>query len=106
MSAQLDLLAAMRERDLGVELVLERRSEYRTAVENAIAWLAEDGQEFSSDTVRAMAGDPPRGVSTNLVGALFIAASKARVIRPVGWTTSARVVGHANAVRLWVGNRG
>ena len=100
---QLDL--ALRERELGMELVLERRSEYREKVEHAIAWLAEDGQEFDSDTVRTMVGDPPRGVSSNTVGALFNAASKAGLIRAVGFTRSVRIIGHGNRTFLWKGAR-
>jgi hypothetical protein len=101
----LDIVEAMRQRDLGIELVLERRSAYRSKVEDAIASLAASGREFGSDDVRTIAGDPPRGVSTNLTGALFIAASKAGLIRPVGFGYSARVVGHHNLTRRWVGVR-
>ena len=89
-----------------MELVLERRSEYREKVEAAIRWLAEDGQEFNSDDVRAMAGDPPRGVHVNLVGALFVAAATSGLIKPVGFTHSTRLIGHGNWVRSWVGVRG
>jgi hypothetical protein len=95
----------MHQRDLGFELVLERRGDYRAKVEAAIQYLAQDGEEFTSDTVRLMVGDPPRGVSTNLVGALFNTAARAKVIRAVGWTHSARVIGHANTVRSWIGVR-
>jgi hypothetical protein len=102
---QMDLLESMRQRDLGMELVLERYSDYRSKVRAAILWFAVDGQEFGADDVRVMVGDPPRGVSTNLVGALFNAASKAGVIRIVGYGTSARVVGHGNLTRRWVGVR-
>lgn len=104
MSTQLDL--ALRERELGMELILERRSEYREKVEAAMRWLAEDGQEFNSDDVRAMVGDPPRGVHVNLVGALFVAAATSGLIKPVGFTHSTRLIGHGNWVRSWVGVRG
>jgi len=102
-SAVQQLELAMRERDLGIELVLERRSDYRNRVEAAIEFFAQDGQEFDSDMVRALVGDPPRGVSTNLVGALFIAASRRKLIRATGFTHSTRIVGHGNWVRSWVG---
>ena len=101
----MDLLESMRQRDLGMELVLERQSDYRSQVEAAIRWFAEDGQEFSADDVRTLVGDPPRGVSSNLTGALFNAASKAGLIRMVGYGTSARVIGHGNLTRRWVGRR-
>ncbi len=103
---QMDLLESMRQRDIGIELVLERRSAYRGDVEAAIRWFARDGKEFSADDVRTLVGDPPRGVSTNLVGALFMGASRAGLIKAVGYTTSGRVIGHANTVRSWVGRNG
>jgi hypothetical protein len=100
----MDLLESMRQRNIGMELVLERQSDYRQKIEAAIRWFAEDGQEFTADDVRALIGDPPRGVSSNLTGALFNAASKAGVIRMVGYGISARVQGHGNLQRRWVGN--
>lgn len=105
-SAQLDLLEAMQQRDLGAERVLERQSDYRRSVETAIQDLAAGGQEFTADDLRLLCGDPPRGVSTNLTGALVLAASKAGLIRPVGFGYSARIVGHKNVLRKWVGTRG
>lgn len=102
---QMDLLEAMRQRDIGMELAL-RQSDYRQKIESAIRWFAEDGQEFNSDDVRTLIGDPPRGVSSNTTGALFNAASKAGLIRMVGYGTSARVIGHGNLTRRWVGARG
>lgn len=102
---QLDLMEAMRQRDHGVERVLEQKSEYRFKIEVAIASLAETGLEFGSDDVRRLAGDPPRGVSTNVTGALFIAASKTGLIRPIGFGYSARVIGHHNLTRRWIGVR-
>jgi hypothetical protein len=103
MSAVQQLELAMRERDLGVELVLERKSEYRSKVEAAIQYLAQDGEEFTADDVRLLCGDAPKGVSSNVAGACFIAASKAGFIRPVGFGYSARIVGHKNVFRRWVG---
>jgi hypothetical protein len=86
--------------------VLERKSVYRWKVENAIWELAQTGAYFCADQVRAMVGDPPREISSNLTGALFHAAARSGLIRSVGYTHSARVVGHKNVVKSWVGNRG
>lgn len=102
---QLDLLSARVARDEGMERVLEHRSAYRWRLENAIHELARTGTPFTSDHLRAMVGDPPREVSTNLTGAVVNAAAKAGVIRAVGFTYSARVKGHKNVVRSWVGVR-
>ena len=100
---QMDLLEALHQRDLGMESVLERQSAYRHDIEGAIRLYASAGGEFTADDVRTWAGDPPRGVSSNLVGALFNAASKAGLIRMVGYSTSARVIGHGNLQRRWIG---
>lgn len=100
---QMDLVEAIRQRELGMERVLDPKSQYRTAVEAAIKILAMAGQEFSSDDVRELAGDPPHDVSTNTTGALFSAAAKAGLIQHVGYRISARVKGHGNLVRVWIG---
>ena len=103
---QLDFLAARVARDQGLERVLERKSSYRWRLENAIDELARTGTPFTADHIRNLAGDPPADISTNLVGAVVNAAAKAGTIRAVGFTYSARVKGHKNVVRSWVGNRG
>lgn len=101
---QMDLIEAIKQRELGMERVLDVKSEYRQAVESAIKILAIAGHKFCSDDVRELVGDPPRGVSTNLTGALFSAAAKAGTIHRVGYGISKRIVGHGNLTRLWIGN--
>ncbi len=100
---QMDLVEAIHQRELGMERALDPKGEYRSAVEAAIKILAMAGDEFSSDDVRDIVGDPPRGVSTNLTGALFNVAAKAGLIQHVGYMISARVKGHGNLVRTWRG---
>ena len=102
---QMDLLEAIRQRDLGMERVLEPQSLYRAHVQAIIRRFAAKGEEFTADDVRTIVGDPPHGVSANLVGALFHAASRAGLIRMVGYSTSARVIGHGNLQRRWIGVR-
>jgi hypothetical protein len=104
-TVQLDLLAARVARDEGLERVLERKSAYRWKLENAIYELARTGTPFTADHLRAMCGDPPRDISTNLVGAVVNAAAKAGIIRQVGYAISGRVKGHGNLQRQWVGKR-
>lgn len=100
---QMDLIEAIHQRDLGIGHALDLKSQYRGLVESAIEYLAAVGTEFSSDDVRRIVGDPPPSVSTNVTGALFNAAAKAGIIRQAGTTISARVIGHGNLVRTWVG---
>lgn len=64
--------------------------------------LASVGTEFTADALPALGIPAPD--HPNRVGALFIAASKAGVIRPVGFTTSARRSRHAGTQRVWVGS--
>jgi hypothetical protein len=98
---QLDLVEAINQRALGIERALEPDSLYRKSLEAAIDYLAWTGEEFDSDSIRNMCGDPPRGVSTNLVGAIVNAAARSGRIRCVGYGISARVKGHGNLVRKW-----
>lgn len=63
--------------------------------------LASVGTEFTADALPALGIPAPD--HPNRVGALFIAASKAGVIRPVGFTTSGRRSRHAGVQRVWVG---
>jgi hypothetical protein len=101
---QLDLSEAMFQRDAGMERVLDKpRSLYRLRLEAAIEVVAATGRVFTSDDVRLLAGETPKGESTNLVGALFSAAANSGLIRQEGYRISARVIGHGNLVRAWRG---
>jgi hypothetical protein len=76
--------------------------EYSAKVWAAIERLACTSRPFSADDIRAITGDAPEG-RHNIVGAIVNAAQKQCLIRHVGYTRSARVVGHANRVSLWQG---
>jgi hypothetical protein len=58
------------------------------------------GQEFDADDLVDMVGMPPR---PNMLGGLFIGASRAKRIVPVGYTQAARPSSHARVQRLWQG---
>lgn len=66
----------------------------------AIAVLAEFGNGFSADDVRAWAGPFE---SPDVIGAAFSAAKKAGLIRVAGTTTSKTVTRHGGLIRLWEG---
>jgi len=66
----------------------------------AIAVLAEFGNQFSADDVRAWAGPFE---SPDVIGAAFSAAKRAGLIRVAGVTTSKAVSRHGGLVRLWEG---
>jgi hypothetical protein len=71
----------------------------RQVIEQAIGVLAEFGQPFSADDVRALRVDVPG----SLVGAAFNAARNRGVIRAVGWKASAHTPNHGKPVSCWVG---
>lgn len=101
---QLSIEEALEERELGMGLaILRGQVEYRERIKAAIAALAEDGDPFSSDDIRREAGDTPAGASPNLIGALVNGALKRGEIEFVGFTRSARVIGHGNRVGLYRG---
>lgn len=102
-TTQLDLLEALRQRELGMERVLLTDEEYRDLLMQSIVTFARGGQIFTADDVRFLAGDPPTTCSPNLVGALFNAAAKAGQIEPVGFARSGRVIGHGNRLLTWQG---
>lgn len=103
---QLDLEAALAAKEAG-QAQADANADilWREGVDRAIRRLAASGRTFTADDVRAVAGDPPPGFSPNAMGSAFTRASKAGVIRMVGFTTSSRVIGHGNTVRSWVGAR-
>lgn len=101
---QLDLVAAIEARDAGMQDALDHaRGRYLNELERAIAQLADSGRTFCADDVRELAGDPPQDTSPNVVGAIVNAAARSGLIVLVGYTHSARVVGHGNLVRCWRG---
>ena len=102
--AQLDLLEAIRQREVGMDqALLSVDEEYRESYMHAIELLARGGATFTADDVRSLAGDPPSTVSPNVLGALVNAAAKAGLIEPVGYLRSGRVIGHGNVLVSWRG---
>ncbi|HEV2036926.1 MAG TPA: hypothetical protein VGU71_22470 [Candidatus Dormibacteraeota bacterium] len=103
---QLDIFEAMRRREAGQDLVVEHAdSLYRERLIASIKVLAASGATFCSDDIRQMVGDPPPRSSPNLVGALINHSLRSGLIHTIGWTRSARVVGHGNLVGRYVGTQ-
>lgn len=76
----------------------------RRAGEDGIRRLAERGDPFTADTLHALLereGGPT--LPSKLVGALFLNASRAGIIEPVGWATSERPSRHGGPQRVWTG---
>lgn len=75
--------------------------DWKQQVDAAIEQLARGGQPFTADDVRALGiPDPP---SPQAWGARFLAASKAKRIRQVGFQASQRASVHAHRIAIWQG---
>jgi len=91
-----------RTKDAGAQAALfdPASEEWAEGALDAIRYFARAGRTFTADDVRNRVGDPP---APGAVGAVFRQASKARLIRPAGWTVTDRVVGHGRDLRQWEG---
>lgn len=102
LAGQRDLFADLA-RDTGAQAALASSpyaAEWRERAEAEIRRLASSGRRFTSDDVRAAVGDPP---TDNAMGAVILAASRARLIREAGLAKSSRISRHSGAIRAWVG---
>jgi hypothetical protein len=66
----------------------------------ALEELAASGGSFTASDLRRIVGDPPNSAC---VGAVFLRASRARLIRCIGVQASSRVQRHAGLERIWEG---
>lgn len=74
---------------------------WRSTATAGLVHLAALGRPFTADDLRDLGIPEPS--HPNYVGALFIGASKAGVIRPVGFAQARRPSRHASWMRQWVG---
>lgn len=74
-------------------------SAWREKAREALERLAATASDpFSADDLVELVGEPP---VPNMLGALFLSASRRDVIQPVGFTVSRRPSAHARAQRTW-----
>ncbi|SCX37990.1 hypothetical protein SAMN03159343_0260 [Klenkia marina] len=73
----------------------------RSCWQTGIAYWASTGWEFTADEVRALGVPDP--ANPNAVGAQFMAAARAGLIRPMGFVQSRRPSRHGAWLRQWVG---
>lgn len=74
---------------------------WRDPAERALTWWAETSQPFTVDDLRDLGVPEPDHPAR--WGALFSAARKQDLVRPVGYTVSRRPQRHGSVVRVWVG---
>lgn len=80
----------------------EAASDWKVKWEDAIRALAAlPGQEFTSENIRQIAGDPAD--HSNAAGAIFSKLSREGVIRSVGFVESERPSLHGHVLRVWRG---
>jgi hypothetical protein len=98
--SQLDIFdegRALRDRGIGlVEAASDEAS--REAIDQAIRDMIARGRPFSANDIRPLL---PLGIRPALVGARFLAASKRKQIRKVGWITSTDPRTHAHPIAVW-----
>lgn len=75
-------------------------TEWRTKAAEALTALAKTGVAFTADNVVDVAGMPP---VPNMLGGLFIGASRRGEIVPVGYAQGTRAASHARVQRMWAG---
>lgn len=104
MLAALDEVEATWRREAGIASVSEHTPEdWKSRCDEALAGLAVTGDDFTSDEVHALVGEPPNHV--NALGARFSAAVTAGLITQVGTRRSTRPESHGRHVRIWRGTR-
>jgi hypothetical protein len=93
---------AERARDTGTEGAGKSSSEWMLSAEGTLEALIRSGRHFTSEDVIAVVGPAP---APPAVGALFLRASRARLIEHVGFESAKRIQAHARAIRVWRGCR-
>lgn len=74
--------------------------DWKRRTDAAIASLASSGEPFTSEDVRAIAGDPDH---PNAMGPRFAMAVRAGLIEPAGRTPARRPSLHAHRIQVWRG---
>lgn len=87
-------------RDEGMARVTAASGEWdRKVVDQAIRYVASQGQPFSANDVRPLL---PDGLRPALLGARFRTAALHNVIRRIGYVPSTDPATHAHPIALWV----
>lgn len=73
-------------------------SEWRTKAQAVLAELIAEGEPFRADDLVERAGPPPH---PNMLGGLFLGASRRGEIVPVGYGQGTRASAHARVQRIW-----
>jgi len=90
-------------RDAGTNSVLDKNQEWALRAERFLHLLAVSGWDFTAEDVTEEIGAPPH---PNLMGAVFLRASKAGYIVPTGRVVRAsRDARHASMLRVWRGKQ-
>lgn len=88
-------------RDEGMARVTNASDEWdRKVVDQAIRYVASQGQPFSANDVRPLL---PEGLRPALLGARFRTAALHNIIRRIGYVPSTDPATHAHPIALWVG---
>jgi hypothetical protein len=87
-------------RDAGAQLSLALDPDWADRAADVLREFAASGEEFDAEDIRAVVGDPD---SPGAMGAVFLQASRAKLIEPVGISRSTRIERHGGWARTWRG---
>jgi len=89
-------------KEAGIEQVDSNTPEqWKIDADSVIMSMASSGREFTAEDVRCFVGDPPN--HPNAFGARFNSASKAGIIKRVGYKQASRNSAHARVIAVYVG---
>ena len=89
-------------RNAGCESVRRNApASYKDSFTNVLERFANSGEEFTSEDITAVVGQPPN--HPNTVGAMMQRAAKKGIIRKCGYCQSVRPKSHAAVIARWVG---
>ena len=97
----------MTTKEIGMQLALDAQPDWAEQAFEVIRQLAKRGTEFTSEDVLALTGLPSGDVGmnkNNASGAVMNKASRAGIIRKVGYAPSKRKASHGSIHAVWVGN--
>jgi hypothetical protein len=75
---------------------------WQDRADQALEQLAASGESFTASDLRRLVGDPENSAC---VGAVFLRASRACLIRCIGVQASSRIQRHAGLERIWEGTK-
>lgn len=94
---QLDLLEGRKRRDQGIALVADNYPDFLTHCRNIAKCHAKEHGSVSTNDIRKVIGEIPRGVNPKIMGAIF----RENCWEAIGYTIAAQPQAHARPIRIF-----